>query len=73
MSALSTSGLSVELLLRVIGVKYGCFTLLNFTRGSTAAVQILGNVSTRLALFVLKQRLAIVEVKSRVFAVSLQF
>ena len=28
MSAPSTSGLSVELLLRVIDVKYGCFTLL---------------------------------------------
>ena len=28
MSALSTSGLSVELLFRVIDVKYGCFTLL---------------------------------------------
>ena len=31
MSAPSTSGLSVELLLRVIDVKYGCFTLLYFT------------------------------------------
>ena len=31
MRALSTSGLSVELLLRVIDVKYGCFTLLYFT------------------------------------------
>ena len=30
MSAPSTSGLSVELLLRVIDVKYGCFTLLYF-------------------------------------------
>ena len=30
MSAPSTSGLSVELLLRVIDVKYGCFTLLVF-------------------------------------------
>ena len=30
MSAPSTSGLSVELLLRVIDVKYGCFTLLCF-------------------------------------------
>ena len=28
MSAPSTSGLSVELLLRVIDAKYGCFTLL---------------------------------------------
>ena len=28
MSAPSTSGLSVELLLRVIDVKYGCFSLL---------------------------------------------
>ena len=31
MSAPLTSGLSVELLLRVIDVKYGCFTLLYFT------------------------------------------
>ena len=31
MSAPSTSGLSVELLLRVIDVKYGYFTLLYFT------------------------------------------
>ena len=31
MSAPSTSGLSVELLLRIIDVKYGCFTLLYFT------------------------------------------
>ena len=31
MSAPSTSGSSVELLLRVIDVKYGCFTLLYFT------------------------------------------
>ena len=31
MSAPSTSGLSVELLLRVIDVKYGCFTLLLLT------------------------------------------
>ena len=31
MSAPSTSGLSVELLLRVIDVKYSCFTLLYFT------------------------------------------
>ena len=31
MSAPSTSGLSVELLLRVIDVKYGCFTLNKFT------------------------------------------
>ena len=31
MSALSTSGLSVKLLLRVIDVKYGYFTLLYFT------------------------------------------
>ena len=30
MSAPTTSGLSVELLLRVIDVKYGCFTLLYF-------------------------------------------
>ena len=30
MSAPSTSGLSVELLLRVTDVKYGCFTLLYF-------------------------------------------
>ena len=30
MSAPSTSGLSVELLLRVIDVKYGCFTLVYF-------------------------------------------
>ena len=30
MSAPSTSGLSVELLLRVIDVKYGCFTFLLF-------------------------------------------
>ena len=30
MSAPSTSGLLVELLLRVIDVKYGCFTLLYF-------------------------------------------
>ena len=30
MSAPSTSGLSVGLLLRVIDVKYGCFTLLYF-------------------------------------------
>ena len=30
MSAPSNSGLSVELLLRVIDVKYGCFTLLYF-------------------------------------------
>ena len=29
MSAPSTSGLSVELLLRVIDVKYGCFALFN--------------------------------------------
>ena len=28
MSTLSTSGLSVELLLQVINVKYGCFALL---------------------------------------------
>ena len=30
MSALLTSGLSVELLLRVMDVKYGCFALLCF-------------------------------------------
>ena len=35
MSAPSTSGLSVELLLRVIDVKYGYFTLLSFTFNET--------------------------------------
>ena len=34
MSAPSTSGLSVELLLRVIDVKYGYFTLLYFPAAS---------------------------------------
>ena len=34
MSAPSTSGLSVELLLRVIDVKYGCFALLYFYFGN---------------------------------------
>ena len=31
MSALSTLGLSIELLLRVIDIKYDCFSLLYFT------------------------------------------
>ena len=36
----STSGLSVELLLRVIDVKYGCFTLLYFTVESNYVIGI---------------------------------
>ena len=42
MSAPSTSGLSVELLLRVIDVKYGCFTLLYFTPPCFSQVAIEG-------------------------------
>ena len=44
MSAPSTSGLSVELLLRVIDVKYGYFTLLYFISNN--------KVHVRLALFI---------------------
>ena len=40
MSAPSTSGLSVKLLLRVIDVKYGCFTLLYFVRGVSGCCKI---------------------------------
>ena len=52
MSAPSTSGLSDELLLRGIDVKYGCFALLYFTFNgidiNAVKFVIMGNVSYKL-------------------------
>ena len=50
MSAPSTSGLSVELLLRVIDVKYGCFTLLYFTLLAGNRLVVLSNRKSRVCL-----------------------
>ena len=57
MSAPSTSGLSLELLLRVIDVKYGCFTLLYFYLEGTANVQIIARVNCQRTLRQVKRQL----------------